>query len=520
MNDIRFYLEAAELLTPALWVVAGAVVTLLWPLFFPKQKVLTPAWALLTLTLAAAALLTQTDIPYRELFGGVYTVDQLTVTFGLIAILATMIVVLMTVGYEHHLGANQGEFYAVLLIACASVMLLAGATDLILVFVALETLSISCVILSGFLKKDRKSNEAALKYFLTFAATTATLMYGLTFAYGLSFDGQSGSTRFADIHVAMMQHALQPSLLFILMMVFIVSAVGFKLSMVPFHMWTPDVYEGAPTPVTAFLSIVSKAGGFVLAIRLLMMVFISAAVDWGVLIGCLAILSMVVGNLIALVQTSFKRMLAYSSIAHVGYILIGLVAGTADGLAAMIFYIIVYGLMNLGAFAGAILFTNETGSDNIDDYAGLVRKRPWLAAGMSVCLLNLAALPLPPAGFFAKVFVFWSGVEMYTPLGWTMVAAALLTSVPAIYYYSRPVIKMVAREPAERVVQLHAQRASASPQAPIMAALGLCILGLALGSFVPGSVMAASRSAVSPIVRPPAISLAPLDLKPDGRLSH
>ncbi len=188
------------------------------------------------------------------------------------------------------------------------------------------------------------------------------------------------------------------------MTVLIISAVGLKLSAVPFHMWTPDVYEGAPTPVTAFLSIGSKAGGFVVAMRLLSFVFCSAYAEWGVIVAVLAMLSMIMGNLIALSQTSLKRMLAYSSIAQVGYMLIGIVALPKDGMPALMFYIIVYAFMNLGAFAGAILFANETGSDNINDLAGLMRKRPLLAIGLSICLVNLAGLPIPPAGFLAKVF--------------------------------------------------------------------------------------------------------------------
>src|SRR5262249_17127223 len=271
----------------------------------------------------------------------------------------------------------------------------------IMLFVGLETLSLSCVLLAGFEKRDVKSNEAALKYLLSTAATTATLLYGLSFVYGLT-----GSTNYYDIHAMLTPSMPEPTMVLILLMVLLLSAVGFKLSTVPFHMWTPDVYEGAPTPVTAFLSIGSKLGGFVVAVRLLSFVFAAAVLDWSILLAILAMGSMIAGNLIALAQNSFKRMLAYSAIAHVGYILIGIVPNTPSGLSAMMFYLIVYGLMNLGGFAGAIIADNQLGTDNINDYSGLVRKRPWQALGMAVCLLNLAGLPLPPAGFFAKVFIF------------------------------------------------------------------------------------------------------------------
>jgi NAD(P)H-quinone oxidoreductase subunit 2 len=325
---------------------------------------MTPVFGMLGLGAAFATLLLgQYFIEPQILFDGLFRVDKLTVTFGLLITIVGMIVMLMTMGYEHHLGRNRGEFYSILLTAILAVMLLAGSTDLIMLFVGLETLSICCVLLAGFSKGDVKSNEASLKYLLSTAATTATLLYGLSFVYGLT-----GSTSYAVIADKMSLTALPPdSLMRPFIIVLLLSAVGFKLSAVPFHMWTPDVYEGAPTPVTAFLSIGSKAGGFVIALRLLFMIFGKSSMDWTVIVTGLAIMSMIMGNLIALAQNSFKRMLAYSSIAHVGYILIGLTSCTPQGLGAMMFYIIVYGFMNLGAFAGAILFSNETGSDDIND---------------------------------------------------------------------------------------------------------------------------------------------------------
>jgi NAD(P)H-quinone oxidoreductase subunit 2 len=283
------------------------------------------------------------------------------------------------------------------------------------------------------------------------------------------------------------------------------SAVGFKLSTVPFHMWTPDVYEGAPTPVTAFLSIGSKAGGFVIALRLLTAVFSKSATDWVVLFSVLAVLSMVMGNLIALAQTSFKRMLAYSSIAHIGYMVIGLIAGPQAGYSSVIFYIMVYGLMNLGAFAGAILFSNETGSDRIDDFSGLIRKRPLLSLGIAVCLLNLAGLPIPPAGFFAKVFIFGAGLQIpqigNVNVGWILVAIALLTSIPAIYYYTRVCIKMIVREPSQAVEALAPERPFFdSPQFMPIFALGLCVVFITYaGTFGADQLMTIARMAVAPL---------------------
>ncbi len=503
MLSIEDYRIAVEFLKPALWLSLTILVVSIWNLFFPKLKELTPVLSLIGLAAAGVTLCQQFSPQATTLFGWVYTVDKLTVLFGVLAVVVGIIVVLMTMGYEMHLEPNAGEFYTILLVATLSVMILAGATDLILLFVGLETLSISSVLLTGFSKRDRRSNEAALKYLLSTAATTATLLYGLSFLYGLT-----ASTSYYDIHAKLASLTQTPSLVVIFLMMLVLSAVGFKLSAVPFHMWTPDVFEGAPTPVTAFLSIGSKAGGFVVAIRLLSFVFASSQADWAVIVGLLAMASMVAGNLIALAQGSFKRMLAYSSIAHVGYMLIGIVANTLDGLSAVNFYLIVYGLMNLGAFTGAIMFSNETGTDRIDDYAGLFRKRPWLATGIAICLINLAGLPIPPAGFFAKAFIFWSGLAMASPLGYALVGVALVTSVPAIYYYMRVAIKMVVREPSEAVKQLpDGRKQMASSQSGPIVALALCVAGILLGSITVNPIMGVAREAVAPITNPPALGM-------------
>jgi NAD(P)H-quinone oxidoreductase subunit 2 len=389
-------------------------------------------------------------------------------------------------GYERKFGPNKGEYYAILLTAVVSVMFLAGTTDLIMLFVSLETLTICCVLMSGMTKRDVRSNEAALKYLLSTAATTATFMYGLTFLYGLT-----GSTDYASIQSKFYQVAQSPSLVAMLLLVLLISVIGFKLSIVPFHMWTPDVYEGAPTPVTAFLSVGSKLGGLVVALRLLITVFGAASANWIPLIGILAIMSMVAGNLIAMCQKSVKRMLAYSSIAHVGYFLIALCANTTESLGAIFFYIIVYGLMNLGAFTAAIMIENEVGSDDMEDWCGLIRKRPFVAVAMTLCLLNLGGLPVPPAGFLAKFFVFWAGIQMYSTLGYWLVGIGLLTSIPAVFYYSRVAIKMIVRDPSARVAALPERRlALADSQLGPIVALAISLVG----------IIAAGTSAVTPLM--------------------
>ncbi len=503
---------AWQLLLPQTVLVITILIASLWNLCFPKLRYFNACISFIGCIIAFCALLLQDLGSPQVLFGGLFTIDHLTICFSLIALIVAMVVIFMTSGYEQHLGRNVGEFYAIILTATLAVMLLAGATDLIMLFVGIETLTICCVILAGFHKGDKKSSEGSLKYLLSTAATTATLLYGLSFIYGLT-----GSTNFNVIRDQMSYLSLPPtSLLIMFLIVLVMSAIGFKLAAAPFHMWAPDVYEGAPTPVTAFLSIGSKAGGVVVALRLLMVVFRSSAQDWGLIVVALAVLSMILGNLIALSQTSFKRMLAYSSIAHVGYILIGLVAATQvdegtqvqKGLSAIIFYIVIYGVMNLGAFAGAILFSNETGSDSINDYAGLIKKRPILALLLSLCLVNLAGLPIPPAGFLAKFFIFSAGFSTSwhafgVPVGPMLVIIGLITSIPAIFYYTRVVIKMIAQEPSSAVAALSVKESEdtlVSQIGPQIALVFCSVLILGLGTVLVDPLMALSQRSVQPIV--------------------
>jgi NAD(P)H-quinone oxidoreductase subunit 2 len=514
MNDqLLPYTTALQYMGPEICLVVAIVFATLWNLFSPRQSSWTPQVAIAMLVLASLMLVGQFSLPQAvALFptgsnvNGLFTVDKLTVVFGFISCMIGIICVFMSMGYDWRFGTNKGEFYAVLLTAVLAVLLLSGTTDLIMLFVGLETLTICCVVLSGFNKKDRKSNEASLKYLLSTAATTATFLYGLSFLYGMT-----GFTNYYEIAASLQTATTQPSLLLILLIVLLLSVVGFKVSMVPFHMWTPDVYEGAPTPVTAFLSVGSKLGGFVVAIRLLSLVFGSAHADWMPIVSVLAMLSMIIGNLVALAQTSLKRMLAYSSIAHVGYLLIGLAAATRESTAAMIFYLIVYAFMNLGAFTAAILIENEIGTDNIDDLAGLLRKRPWVAIGLSLCLLNLAGLPVPPAGFLAKVFIFWSGFQMNTYFGTLLVIVALITSVPAVYYYTRVVIMMVVKEPSDRIAALPDRRPrTARPQMATALALVIAIIGITVGTVAVNPLMSFSTNASSVVGSvKPAVSVLP-----------
>ncbi|MEB3312115.1 MAG: NAD(P)H-quinone oxidoreductase subunit N [Snowella sp.] len=375
-------------------------------------------------------------------FLGAFNSDNLSVIFRAIIALSTVATILMSVRYVEQTGTALSEFIAILLTATLGAMFLSAANELVMIFISLEMLSISSYLMTGYMKRDPRSNEAALKYLLIGASSSAIFLYGLSLLYGLS----GGETQLDAIAAKVSNlSGGGESLGLVIALVFVIAGIAFKISAVPFHQWTPDVYEGSPTPVVAFLSVGSKAAGFALAIRLLVTAFAVITDEWKVIFTALAILSMVLGNVVALAQTSMKRMLAYSSIGQAGFVMIGLTAGTDAGYSSMVFYLLIYLFMNLGAFTCIILFTLRTGSDQISDYAGLYQKDPLLTLGLSICLLSLGGIP-PLAGFFGKIYLFWVGWQAGL---YTLVLLGLLTSVVSIYYYIRVVKMMVVKEPHE-----------------------------------------------------------------------
>ncbi|MER3491124.1 MAG: NAD(P)H-quinone oxidoreductase subunit 2 [Mastigocladus sp. ERB_26_2] len=374
-------------------------------------------------------------------FAGAFNGDNLSIVFRGIVALSAAVTILMSIRYVEQSGTALAEFIAILLTATLGGMFLSGASELVMIFVSLETLSISSYLLTGYTKRDPRSNEAALKYLLIGAASTAVFLYGVSLLYGLS----GGQTELNAIANGIASANLSQSLGIVIALVFAIAGIGFKISAAPFHQWTPDVYEGAPTPVIAFLSVGSKAAGFALAIRLLTTVFPLVAEEWKFVFTALAVLSMVLGNVVALAQTSMKRMLAYSSIAQAGFVMIGLIADTQAGYASMIFYLLVYLFMNLCGFTCVILFSLRTGTDQIAEYSGLYQKDPLLTLGLSISLLSLGGIP-PLAGFFGKIYLFWAGWQ--AGLYW-LVLLGLITSVVSIYYYIRVVKMMVVKEPQE-----------------------------------------------------------------------
>lgn len=401
----------------------------------------TPYVAIAGLLAATIALYYQWNIATPISFFGEFNSDALSVLFRGIIALAAVFTILMSVRYVEQSGTALAEFIVILLTATLGGMFLSGADELVMIFVSLETLSISSYLLTGYMKRDPRSNEAALKYLLIGAASSAIFLYGLSLLYGLS----GGETRLSDIAIRIVSNEVSQSIGLVIALVFVIAGIAFKIAAVPFHQWTPDVYEGSPTPVVAFLSVGSKAAGFALAVRLLVTAFPLMSEQWRFVLTALAILSMVLGNVVALAQTSMKRLLAYSSIGQAGFVMIGLIVGTEAGYSSMVFYLMIYLLMNLGGFACIILFTLRTGTDEITEYSGLYQKDPLLTLALSICLLSLGGIP-PLAGFFGKLYLFWAGWQAGA---YSLVLVGLVTSVISIYYYIRVVKMMVVKEPDE-----------------------------------------------------------------------
>ncbi|MBK5571586.1 NADH-quinone oxidoreductase subunit N, partial [Ensifer sp. SSB1] len=324
-----------------------------------------------------------------------------------------------------------------LLIALSGMKIMASATDLLSVYVGLELMVLSTYVLTGFLRREQRSNEAALKYVILGAVSTGIFLYGVSLIYGLT-----GTTQLDKMAASITGEPLDPGLL--LAVVFVVAGLVFKVGAVPFHMWVPDVYEGAPTPITAFMSVGPKAAGFAVILRVFLNPLVAASNVW-IIVAIIAVVTMALGSFVALVQDNFKRLLAYSSIAHAGFAIFGIVAGGTDGTASVMLYLLIYTFMNLGIFGAVIMMRNGNFSGEvIEDYSGFAKLHPGLAALMLIYLFSLAGIP-PTAGFFAKFYVLVALVER----GFVLLAViAVLLSAVAAYFYIRIVMVIFMREPA------------------------------------------------------------------------
>ena len=437
---------------PAVQLVVGAVVLLLIDVFLPARRRNLTGWLALVGVLVSLAITVVNDNQGGEAFGGMFVADSFTHFVNLVVLLSAALGILLAMDYLRRARINRSEYYLLLLFTSSGMMFMAGANDLIVVFVSLELLSIPLYVLSGFRRPEVKSEEAALKYFLLGAFASGFLVYGIALIYGAT-----GSTRLPDIWAAvgaMVEGQTPARFLMLLGTGLVTVALGFKVAAVPFHMWTPDVYEGAPTPVTAFMSVGAKAGGFAALLRVLLVglptltLTGATAAAWQDTIAIVAALTLILGNTVAIMQRNIKRMLAYSSIAHAGYILMAVAAAGNpavgnQGVQAALIYLLTYAFTNLGAFAVAIAVERDDGSGVlIDDFRGLGRQRPALALLMAFFMLSLTGIPLT-AGFVGKWYVFWATLDAGLGL---LAVIGVLTSVVGAYYYVRVIVRMFLEE--------------------------------------------------------------------------
>ncbi len=470
-------MKVAELwsIAPELWLAGLGLVVLVADLFVPAgRKYLVGAIAVGGLLLVLIPVSTMIGWDAHTVLAGSYAVDGFAVFFKIIAVLSTALVILAaTDGIRTRF---EGEFYALLVFTALGLVLMAASADLILLALSIEFVSLSSYVLAGFLKANPKSNEAGLKYFLYGAAASATMFFGFSILYGLT-----GTTNLYDL-AARLRGAPLPAVY--LAVAFMLAGFGFKIAMVPFHQWAPDVYEGAPTPVGAFLSVGSKAAGFAVLVRVLLVALDPARVDWVLLMSVLAALTMTVGNLLALPQRNIKRMLAYSSISHAGFILIGVAAFRGDfGVPGLLIYLFGYLFTQLGAFFVAVLIDAQLGTDQIPDYAGLSRRAPVSAFLMAVFMLSLTGLP-PTSVFVGKFYVLAAAID--NGLLWLAVVG-IVNSVISLYYYVGVIRAMyVMPAPTERAIP---------EPAALQVALGLTGLGTLVIGLYPQPLIDLARNA-------------------------
>lgn len=435
-------------LAPELSVLVGALLVLLVELFIPKErKQQVNAIGVLSVLVGLAFVIAlAVEGADRSAFGNMFVVDTYALVFKGFFLTVALAVLFMSYRYFAEIRTYQGEYYFLLLSAFLGCMLMASARDLVMIFIALELVSVPGFVMAGLRKFDLRSNEGAMKFFLIGVLSVAVLLYGLSIVYGFT-----GTTDLVGVANALRE--LPDTPLLNASILFVIVGFGFKISAVPFHFWAPDTYEGAPVPVTAFLSVASKAAGFAGLLQVCFVAFEPVAEVWAVPLGIVAVVTMTVGNLTAMSQTNIVRLLAYSSIGHAGYMLApfgvvatGLVEVNRTAFSAVLLYLIAYGIMNLAAFSAVIAVTRGDPTRQLDDYAGLGRRAPGTAMALTTALLSLGGIPLL-VGFWAKFFVFRAVVGAGTGFGLFLASAVVVNSVIAMFYYLKVLRTMWMDEP-------------------------------------------------------------------------
>ena len=466
------------------WVLTGAaLLTLTVDLFSRKRGAMWSAWVSLLGLGATAWAIWQTRAFDRTVFSGMVRVDPFSQFFAATIVGITIVSVLFSWDYVKRTALLRGEYYALMLFAALGMIFMAQANDLIMIFLGLELMSLSLYVLAGMRLGRFESTEAAMKYFLLGAFASGFLLYGIAFLYGAT-----GSTNLERMSGFLIESPLAASPLVLIGMGLVIVGFAFKIAAVPFHMWTPDAYEGAPTSVTAFMAAGSKAAAFAALVRFSSMILAHVPITSSSVLEVVAILTLIVGNVVAIMQNNLKRMLAYSSIAHAGYALVGVIAGGPDGHAAVLFYMASYAAMTLGAF-GTLTLLGRGLDERVDvrELGGVGKRHPVLAALFTLFMLGLAGIP-PTAGFVGKLYLFRAGVETHHV---QLVIVALLASVVSVYYYLRPVVVMYMQEPSGSPVEV--SRSGAASVALAIAASITLVVGVLPG----GLADSALRSVLS-----------------------
>ena len=472
-------------LAPTLVLLGAAVLVLLLDMLPPHgDKTHLAGVALAGVIGALLVALTRWGRDHRG-FRDMVVLDNYALFVDIVICYAAALVILLSIDYLRREGLQSGEYYALVLFSTSGMMLMASANDLVVVFLALELMSLCLYVLAGLFKTRLDSGEASMKYFLLGAFASSFLLYGIALTYGAT-----GSTSFDRIAAA----AAAPggrSLMFLVGLGLMLVGLGFKISAAPFHMWAPDVYQGAPTSVTTLIATGSKAAGFAALIRLLLGSLRSAQADWTPLLWGLAVVTMTLGNVVAIAQSNLKRMLAYSSVAHVGYMMVGLVAGGTSGAGAVLYYLLAYTFTTAGTF-GVLTLCARSGEEavEVEQYAGLGRRHPLLAATLTLFLLSLVGIP-PLAGFVGKFYLFGAAVQG----GYVWLAViAVLNSAIAAYYYLRVIVFMYMREP-------DGDTAAWTPSFAGGVALAVAALGIVLLGVMPAPFAELAQTAVAPLLR-------------------
>ena len=490
--DVTTPLGLTFALTPDLVMIGGAMMLMLWAAWRPDSAQHQRAVGIGALVLTAATAVVVIVFAVRGYTAGpgIVAVDAFRWAADLIFLLATFATVALSIDYNAREGIDMGESHVLVLFATAGMMILAAARDLMVIFLGIELMSIAVYVLAGMNRRSPRSAEAAIKYFLLGAFAAGFLLYGIALVYGAT-----GSTNLVTIAERVSQYQLTDSSMLLAGIALLLVGFGFKVAAAPFHMWAPDVYEGAPTPVTGYMAVAVKAGAFAAFIRVWLEAFGGAYAQWHTAVWWLAAITMVVGNVIALAQRDMKRLLAYSSIAHSGFVLVALVAGTPAGSSAFLFYLFAYTLATMGAFAVVVAVGKPGEADlTIDSYSGLWNDRPWLAAAMTVFMLALLGFPIIGGiGFLGKWYVLQAALEAPAPQARLAVLLVVMTAVSAGYYLH-----------VVRVMYMKPRPAGAEPFAPVtgltrFVIAASAILIVVLGLFPDPLARLAQQGATRPV---------------------